>query len=47
MDAAGPAPPVETDASEETLARWTDVYRDAIDRLTQRVRTATTQLEQP
>jgi N-acetylated-alpha-linked acidic dipeptidase len=39
--------PVETDASEETLARWTDVYRDAIDRLTQRVRTATTQLEQP
>jgi hypothetical protein len=22
--------PVETDASADTLARWTDVYRDAI-----------------
>jgi len=37
--------PVETDASDDTLARWTDVYRDAIVRLTARVRTATTQLE--
>lgn len=37
--------PVETDASEETLARWTGVYRDAITRLTARVRTATTQLQ--
>jgi N-acetylated-alpha-linked acidic dipeptidase len=39
--------PVETDAPQETLARWIDVYRDAIARLTERVRTATTQLQKP
>ncbi|PSQ70256.1 MAG: hypothetical protein BRD31_04000 [Bacteroidetes bacterium QH_2_64_26] len=39
--------PVETDASADTLARWTDVYRDAIVRLAERVRTAMTQLQRP
>jgi hypothetical protein len=39
--------PVETDASADTLTRWTDVYRDAVVRLTERVRTATPQLQRP
>ena len=36
--------PIETDAPDAALARWTSTYRAAIDRLTNRVRTATTQL---
>jgi len=36
--------PVETDASGDTVVQWIDVYRDAINRLTGRVRTVTTQL---
>ena len=36
--------PVETDASDEALAKWTRVYRDAVETLTDRVRTATAQL---
>jgi N-acetylated-alpha-linked acidic dipeptidase len=43
----GLRPPIETDASDGTLARWTGVYRDAIARLTARVRTATTRLQKP
>ncbi len=39
--------PIETDASDEVLARWTEVYQSAIERLTDRVRTATTQLQSP
>ncbi|MFP4228723.1 MAG: M28 family peptidase [Salinivenus sp.] len=39
--------PIETDAEEDTLAEWTRVYRQAVERLTGHVRTATTQLTQP
>jgi N-acetylated-alpha-linked acidic dipeptidase len=36
--------PIETDASDEALDRWTRIYRGAVETLTERVRTATTQL---
>jgi N-acetylated-alpha-linked acidic dipeptidase len=36
--------PIETNASDAALARWTRVYRDAVETLTDRVRTATAQL---
>jgi N-acetylated-alpha-linked acidic dipeptidase len=36
--------PVETDASADTIARWTEVYRQAIAELTARVRAATVRL---
>ena len=39
--------PVETDAPDAALDRWIGVYRDAVERLTERVRTATTQLQEP
>ncbi|MFB6230313.1 MAG: M28 family peptidase [Salinibacter sp.] len=37
--------PIETDAPAATIERWTAVYRDAIETLTERVRTATAQVQ--
>ncbi|MFO8098963.1 MAG: M28 family peptidase [Salinibacter sp.] len=39
--------PIETDAEEATLDRWTAVYRRAVERLTTRVRDATDQMRRP
>lgn len=39
--------PIETDADAATLDRWTTVYRQSVERLTERVRAATTQLKRP
>jgi N-acetylated-alpha-linked acidic dipeptidase len=38
--------PVVTDASDEALAKWTRVYRGALQSLTDRVRAATTALRE-